>query len=96
MDIKSEKQSEIEIEDVQVTWTEQEETTVRWLVDFRVVPIMFVLYLLCFLDRYVLARPFVRLVIRGIIDQKCRQSEHWVRSKFRPRRRIGTVLTGRK
>lgn len=33
------------------TWTEEEETQVRRQVDFRVVPIVFVLYLLCFLDR---------------------------------------------
>lgn len=60
MDTKSEKYSDIEVEDVEeATWTEKEETTVRWLVDFRVVPIVFVLYLLCFLDRYVLVEPFL-------------------------------------
>jgi len=56
MDTKSEQCSDVEIEDVQhehITWTEKEETTVRWQIDFRIVPIVFVLYLLCFLDRYV-------------------------------------------
>jgi hypothetical protein len=96
MDKKSEKHSDIEIEDVQVTWTEKEEATVRWLVDFRVVPIIFVLYLLCFLDRYVLVKPFDQLFITNIIDKGCLQSEYWVRSKFHQRTRMGTVLIGRK
>lgn len=61
MDAKSEKYSDIEVEDVQeATWTEKEETTARWLIDFRVVPIVFVLYLLCFLDRYVPVKLFLR------------------------------------
>lgn len=33
------------------TWTVDEEKKVRRRLDFRVVPIVFTLYLLCFLDR---------------------------------------------
>ena len=32
-------------------WTKEEETAVRWKLDLRIVPIVSVLYLLCFLDR---------------------------------------------
>ena len=34
-------------------WTEEEEATVRRKLDWQIVPAVTVLYLLCFLDRYV-------------------------------------------
>lgn len=36
----------------QVTWTKEEERKIRLKIDYRVVPSIVVLYLLCFLDRY--------------------------------------------
>jgi hypothetical protein len=54
MDIKADDASDIRIEDIrpgQENWTKEEEAKVRRRVDFRVVPIVFMLYLLCFLDR---------------------------------------------
>lgn len=97
MDTKSEKYSDIEIEDVQqTTWTEKEETTVRWLIDFRVVPIMFVLYLLCFLDRYVLVSTILQCLSMREINQRHQQSKYWVmRNPFR-KRGTRTLLTGMK
>jgi hypothetical protein len=34
-----------------LTWTEEEERKIRRKLDFRVVPLVTLLYLLCFLDR---------------------------------------------
>jgi hypothetical protein len=34
-------------------WTEEEETAVRHKLDWQIVPTVTILYLLCFLDRYV-------------------------------------------
>ncbi|KIX08038.1 uncharacterized protein Z518_02693 [Rhinocladiella mackenziei CBS 650.93] len=35
----------------EITWTEREETTIRRKIDWRIVPLVTLLYLLCFLDR---------------------------------------------
>lgn len=35
----------------ELTWTDDEETKIRRKLDFRLVPIVTLLYLLCFLDR---------------------------------------------
>lgn len=54
MEVKTRK-LEVQIEDIAATiesWTVAEEKSVRRSLDFRIVPIVFVLYLLCFLDRY--------------------------------------------
>lgn len=34
-----------------ITWTEEEETRVRHKLDWQIVPLVTLLYLLCFLDR---------------------------------------------
>ena len=46
----------VHIEDVasEETWTPAEEQRVRRSLDYHIVPIVFILYLLCFLDRWVL------------------------------------------
>jgi hypothetical protein len=51
-----EKLSDVHVEDLSTgvePWTSQEETRVRRQIDYRIVPIVFILYLLCFLDRCV-------------------------------------------
>lgn len=34
-----------------ITWTEAEETAIRHKIDWQIVPILTLMYLLCFLDR---------------------------------------------
>ncbi|KAF2430599.1 MFS general substrate transporter [Tothia fuscella] len=43
--------SEVPSSDVEVAWTEEEETAVRRKIDYHVVPVVTLLYLLCFIDR---------------------------------------------
>lgn len=42
---------ELDSERADLTWTEDEERKIRRKLDFRVVPLVTLLYLLCFLDR---------------------------------------------
>ena len=52
MDAKHlEDQSHSSDEDVQITWDEKEETAIRHKLDWQIVPIVTLMYLLCFLDR---------------------------------------------
>lgn len=37
--------------DEEITWTEAEETAIRHKLDWQIVPIVTLMYLLCFLDR---------------------------------------------
>jgi len=39
---------------IEPSWTVAEEKAVRWKLDLALVPMVTLLYLLCFLDRYVL------------------------------------------
>lgn len=43
----------------EVTWTEAEEKVVRNKLDWQIVPPVTLLYLLCFLDRYVVKHTFM-------------------------------------
>lgn len=35
----------------ELEWTEEDERRIKWQMDLRIVPAVFVLYLLCFIDR---------------------------------------------
>lgn len=34
-----------------IEWTVEDEERIRWRMDIRIIPIVFVLYLMCFIDR---------------------------------------------
>jgi hypothetical protein len=55
-DLKLDDKSDMRVEDVSLDehsrdWTPEEEAKARRRLDFRIVPIVAILYLLCFLDR---------------------------------------------
>lgn len=68
---------DIDAQDGRLSWTDEEESHVRRKIDFRVVPWIVILYLMCFLDRFV--TPWFPLThATSLTDMLGPQNKHWV------------------
>ena len=66
----------------QIEWTPEDEKRIRQRMDWRIVPVVLALYLMCFIDRWVLRNCWRRLSLVTILTLI--QSQHWVREQLFP------------